>query len=101
MRRRARATYGQAMAAVRRRFIPSISSGSVGPAVRRLRQTDGAARHLCSLLVPEEETCLSVFEARDAAAVQRANDRARFELDRIVEVQLFQPRHGGSKGEPR
>jgi hypothetical protein len=72
------------------RYIPSISSGSVGSAVGRLSgSTPSTARHLYSLLVLDEETCLSVFEARDAAAVQEANERARFQLDRIVEVELY------------
>lgn len=86
------------MAATRRRFflveryIPSITAGSVGPAVRRLRHSaPGAARHLYSVLVPAEETCLSVFEATDAGAVEAANARAQFQLDRIVEVEVFPP----------
>jgi hypothetical protein len=74
------------------RYVPSISSGSVGPAVGRLGEsTTDRARHLVSLLVPDEETCLSVFEAPDEAAVQAANDRARFQVDRIVEVEVFPP----------
>ena len=90
--------YGPGVAATGRRFflveryVPSISSGSVGPAVSRLGEsTTGPARHLVSLLVPDEETCLSVFEAPDAAAVQAANERARFQLDRIVEVEVYPP----------
>lgn len=76
------------------RYIPSISSGSVEPALLRLRQAaPGSVRHLCSVLVADEETCLSVFEAADAGAVEAANGRARFQLDRIVEVEVF-PRPG-------
>jgi hypothetical protein len=41
------------------------------------------------VLVPDEETCLSVFEAADAGAVDEANERAAFPLDRIVEVEVF------------
>jgi hypothetical protein len=40
--------------------------------------------------VAGEETCLSVFEAADAQAVEAANRRAGFDLDRIVEVELFE-----------
>jgi hypothetical protein len=43
-----------------------------------------------TLLVTGEETCLSVFEAADVRAVEAANQRAGFELDRIVEVEMFQ-----------
>jgi hypothetical protein len=72
------------------RYIPSMRSGSVGPAVQRLRQSaSGTARHLYSVLVRDEETCLSVFEADDARAVEAANQSARFEVDRIVEVEVF------------
>src|SRR3990170_2027999 len=72
------------------RYIPSMSSGSVGPAIQRLRQSaPGAARHLYSVFEKDEEPCLSVFEAADARAVEAANERARFEVDRIVEVEVF------------
>jgi hypothetical protein len=72
------------------RYIPSISSSSVESAARRLTETkDDSAHHLITLLVAGEETCLSVFEASDARAVEIANERAGFELDRIVEVALF------------
>lgn len=72
------------------RYIPSISSSSVESAARRLAETgDESAHHLMTLLVAGEETCLSVFEAFDITAVEHANERAGFELDRIVEVSLF------------
>lgn len=74
------------------RYVPSIRSGSVESAVSRLDQmTDGSARHLYSLFVADEETCLSVFEATDARAVETANEQAGFQLDRIIEVELFPP----------
>lgn len=82
------------------RYVPSISSSSVGPAIHRLREsTPETARHLYSVLVPDEETCLSVFEADDAQAVAAANERARFPVDRIVEVEVF-PRPGRTTDQP-
>ena len=96
MRQVGPATYGGLVANTERRFflveryIPSISSSSVELAARRLAETtDGSARHLITLLVAGEETCLSVFEAFDLSAVEAANERAAFELDRIVEIELF------------
>ena len=78
------------------RYIPLISSSSVEAAAQRLAATsDDSAHHLITLLVAGEETCLSVFEAADAIAVEVANLRAGFELDRIVEVELFR----GAPGE--
>jgi hypothetical protein len=79
------------------RYIPSISSRAVGPAVHRLDDSPpGAAQHLVTLLVPDEETCLSVFEAPDVEAVEAANEQARFQLDRIVEVEVFPLRKKGA-----
>ena len=72
------------------RYVPSISAVSVGPAIRRLGQsTPRTAHHLYSVLVPDEETCLSIFEASDAKAVEAANRQADFPVDRIVEVEVF------------
>jgi hypothetical protein len=97
------ATYGESMTAnpkrrffLVERYIPSISSSSVESAARRLAETtDESAHHLLTLLVAGEETCLSVFEATDVGAVEAANERAGFELDRIVEVALFPEAPGG------
>jgi len=95
-------TYGAWVANTERRFflveryIPSISSSTVESAARRLAETtDGSARHLITLLVAGEETCLSVFEASDLGAVEAANERAGFELDRIVEVEMFRSAPAG------
>jgi len=46
----------------------------------------GQVRHLWTILVAAEDTCLSVFEGPDARAVEEANARAGFHLDRVVEV---------------
>jgi hypothetical protein len=78
------------------RYIPSINSSSVELGARRLAETaDGSARHLITLLMAGEETCLSVFEASDLSAVEAANERAGFELDRIVEVEMFRAAPAG------
>jgi hypothetical protein len=74
------------------RYVPSVGSSSVGSAVRRLHKATGRnARHLVTVLVAEEETSLSVFEAPDPEALETANRRAHFGLDRIVEIELFIP----------
>jgi len=80
------------------RYIPSVSASSVGLAVDRLPRTGPEVRHLYSVLVTDEETCLSVFEAADPGAVGAANDRADFRLDRIVEVEVF-PKPPSTRGE--
>ena len=43
---------------------------------------------MLTLVVLGEETCLSIFEAPDPVAVRDLNERAAFDLDRIVEVEL-------------
>ena len=43
-------------------------------------------RHLWTILVRAEDTCLSVFEASDIEAVIEATARAGFQFDRVVEV---------------
>ena len=50
---------------------------------------DDGVRHLYSVLVSGEDTCLSVFEAPDVRAVEVANEWAGFPLDRIVEVSVY------------
>ena len=42
-------------------------------------------RWVRSVYVPEEETCLLVFEARTPDAVDQAGRRARLTYERIVE----------------
>jgi hypothetical protein len=72
------------------RYLPGIAPAWVEAAVDRLgRGDDGRVRHLCTLRVAEEETCLSVFEAPDALAVAATNEDAGFRLDRIVEVEWY------------
>jgi hypothetical protein len=71
------------------RYIPSIAIGSVEAATRRLAtRPSGSARHVVTVLVATEETCLSVFEAVDEAAVAAVNAQADFPLERIVELDL-------------
>lgn len=48
-----------------------------------LLAVDGV-RHLRSVVLPGDETCLCVFEGPDAEAVRRANHRAGLPVDRVV-----------------
>jgi hypothetical protein len=96
MRRPARHTYVSPVTSVARRFflveryVPSISADSIEAAVRRLNESTGpGGHHLVTLLIRGEETCLSVLEAPDVRAVGLANERAQFDLERVVEVEVF------------
>lgn len=72
------------------RYVPSMTEDEVASAAARLTEAAGdEVRHLWTVLVPGEDTCLSAFEAPYASAVEAANARAKFPLDRIVEAAVF------------
>jgi hypothetical protein len=69
------------------RYVPSMSAADLESAIARLDERPHAdVRHLWTILVSAEDTCLSVFEGPDVTAVEEANVRAEFHLDRVVEV---------------
>jgi hypothetical protein len=69
------------------RYVPSMTLADLAAAVTRIGELPSDdVRHLWTILVAAEDTCLSVFEGPDAEAVEEANLRARFHLDRVVEV---------------
>jgi hypothetical protein len=77
------------------RYVPSMSEAEVARAAARLSEAAGdEVRHLYTLLVLEEETCLSLFEAPDTGAVETVNARADFQVDRIVETTLIVSEEG-------
>ena len=49
-------------------------------------QAASSVRLIGSVLIPGEDTVLSLFEADDPATVRRVNEAADFPLDRITEV---------------
>ncbi len=79
------------------RYVPSMDDRDVERATRRLRGARPGVRHLCTVFLPDEETCLSVFEGPDAATVEVANTEAEFPLDRIVEASVFMRSDGGAR----
>jgi hypothetical protein len=75
------------------RYLPSTAVVEVEAAVARLaadQGQSGGVRHLWTALIEVEETCLSLFEAASADAVEAANRAAQFPFDRIVEASLIQ-----------
>lgn len=88
------------------RYVPSMTTAELAAAMARLGAlSDDAVRHVWTIVVRDEDTCLSVFEGPDAAAVEAANARASFPLDRVVEVTPFEaaparPMTAGSDGQP-
>jgi hypothetical protein len=71
------------------RFLVGWSVDEVDELVRRI---DAAApqfetqmvRHLESIVIPTDETCLSMFTGPDATAVRRANEAAQLPVGRIL-----------------
>src|SRR5262249_33248301 len=69
------------------RYLPSWGPARVAAAVRRVSDLTGPElRHMWTVLVPSEETCLSLFDASSDSVVAEANDRAEFGFTRIVHV---------------
>jgi hypothetical protein len=48
-------------------------------------------RYIRSTFVPDSGACMCLFEAADADAVRRVNERARLPFDRIVEAYDLTP----------
>ena len=73
------------------RYVPSMTAAELAAAMARIGELPGdEVRHVWTVLVSGEDTCLSVFEAPDAGAVEEANARASFHFDRVVEVTPFE-----------
>jgi hypothetical protein len=68
------------------RYVPSMPAADLQAAMERIDVPQAGVRHLWTILVRAEDTCLSVFEAPNVEAVVRANQQAGFPFDRVVEV---------------
>ena len=68
------------------RYVPSMPAADIHAAIKRINVPQAQARHLWTILIRAEDTCLSVFEASDVEAVVQATARAGFPFDRVVEV---------------
>jgi hypothetical protein len=53
-------------------------------AARAIRGEGTPVRHLRSIFVPEDQTCLLLFEAGSPATVQRVAERAELQVTRVV-----------------
>jgi hypothetical protein len=69
------------------RYVPSVERSELISAAARLDDLSGdGVRHVTTVVIVADETCLSLIEAPNAAAVESLNERAGFPFDRIVEV---------------
>ncbi len=62
---------------------------SVVAATQRLTGSTDDPRHIGTVVIAAEETCLSVFEAADARSVAAATESVGLPADRIVEAEWF------------
>lgn len=51
-------------------------------------------RHIESIVIPGDETCLSVFEGPDADTVRSVNEACRLPTGRVLLAVCHQPRNG-------
>jgi hypothetical protein len=61
-------------------------AGRAASAAREVTTTDAPVRFLRAVSVPEDGSCLLVFEALDAAAVEDVARRALIDFDRVTPV---------------
>jgi Protein of unknown function (DUF4242) len=80
------------------RYVPGLSEADVKAVADRARvvcegmTAEGTdIRYLGSTFLPDEEACFCRFEARSAAVVAKANQRAEIPFARIVAARRVQP----------
>lgn len=72
------------------RYVPSLGPEQVAVAVARLTTLEAPeASHLWTVLIPSEDTCLSLFAAASAEAVEQINRRADFAFTRTIVAVAF------------
>ena len=81
-------------------YLPRLRAAEFGEAsvrarlaAKRLSREGTPIRHLRSIFLPEDETCLHFFEAPNSESVREAAQRAELPCDRIVEALEGTPRH--------
>ena len=71
------------------RYLPEADVRSVVAATQRQTGSTDDPRHIGTVVIAAEETCLSVFEAADARSVAAATEAVGLPADRIVEAEWF------------
>jgi hypothetical protein len=69
------------------RYVPARDASSIVATINELAESRDDARHVGTVVIAGDETCLSVFEAEDAPAVAAVSEG--LPLDRIVEAEWF------------
>lgn len=76
------------------RYLVGWSEAEVQALVRRTGELAGVfetagVRHVGSVYIPVDETCLCLFEAADAARVSAVNERCALPFGRVVAGELM------------
>ena len=92
--RRAVASFLTVTARIRRyflveRYVSESGARSAAAAVADQTGSPDGPRHIGTVVISADETCLSVFEATDVRAVAAAGDAVGLPADRIVEAEWF------------
>jgi hypothetical protein len=69
-------------------------------AAERMTAAGAPARHLSTIYVPSDESCLSLFDAPSADALRQAQERAGIAFERIVEAVQLPPQNPEEQGTP-
>ena len=73
-------------------YWPGVDAGNVAEALARAKN-DGDAHCVDSILVPEDEIVLCVFEGPSAEAVREASRRSGFPSERVTRsIHVLPPR---------
>jgi hypothetical protein len=80
------------------RYLPAVSPKELAAAVARDRRAAAGmtaagipVRHLSTIHIPTDESCLCLFDAPSADALREAHERAGIDYERIVEAVLVPP----------
>jgi hypothetical protein len=71
------------------RYVSAADAATSIAVTRQMTAAGDGTRLIGTLVIASEETCLSVFQARDAREVAAFHERAGLPLDRIVEAEWF------------
>jgi hypothetical protein len=71
------------------RYVPEVDVRSVIATTQEQTGSTDDPRHIGTVVIAAEETCLSLFEATDARSVAAATEAAGVPADRIVEAEWF------------
>jgi len=74
------------------------AAGRAGAAAEELTREGTTVRFLRAIFVPEEETCLLLYEAASVDDVRKAAERASLSFEHVAEASALSMTKGGQDG---